>query len=44
MKVADLIAPTAVFAGVRAGDKRQLLQMLAERAAPLSGVDFRAHP
>ena len=39
MKIQDLIGPTAVFVGIRADDKREVLEALSERAAALAGLD-----
>ena len=39
MKIADLIRPDHVAVGLRIGDKAQLLQELARRAAPSVKVD-----
>jgi nitrogen PTS system EIIA component len=41
MKVEDLIAPEAVLVGVRAGDKRKLLEAVAERGGALAGLEPR---
>ena len=41
MDLADLIAPEAVFPGLKAKTKKQALQELAERAAKLTGLDAR---
>lgn len=35
MEIQDLLSPQAVFARVRAGSKKSLLEMLAQKAAPL---------
>lgn len=37
--IAELITPQAVVPSLRVANKRQLLQELAKRAAPLAGVD-----
>lgn len=39
--VADLLAPRAVIAQLRAGNKRQALQEIARRAAALTGIAER---
>ncbi len=39
MKVENLIAPAAVLVGVRAPDKRKVLEGLAERGAALAGLE-----
>ena len=41
MDLADLIAPEAVFPGLKAKTKKQALQELAQRAAKLTGLDAR---
>lgn len=42
MSIAALLAPQDVVVGLRAGDKRQLVQELARRAAPRLGLDAPA--
>ena len=42
MEIADLLAPAGVIANLRAGNKRQVLQELAKRAAGLTGRHERA--
>jgi nitrogen PTS system EIIA component len=41
MDIAELISPQSVVANLRVANKKQLLQELAKRAAPLSGVEER---
>jgi len=41
MDITDLIAPEAVFGGLKPRSKKQLLQELAERAAKLTGQNAR---
>ena len=41
MNIADLLAPRAVVAQLRAGSKKQVLQEIARRAAPLIEVPDR---
>ena len=41
MDLADLIAPEAVIASLKARNKKQALQELAQRAGALTGVDAR---
>jgi nitrogen PTS system EIIA component len=41
MEIADLIAPEGVVANLRAAGKKQALQELARRAAPLAGLPER---
>jgi nitrogen PTS system EIIA component len=41
MHIEDLIAPKDVFVDVQADDKRQLLTLLARKAALLAGIDER---
>jgi PTS system nitrogen regulatory IIA component len=42
MEIADLITPASVFASLRVTGKKQTLQELARRAAPLVGRDERS--
>ena len=42
MEMTDLITPKSVIAALRAGNKRQVLQELARRAAALTGMPERA--
>ncbi len=42
MDIADLVAPSAVVANLRVTSKKQVLQELARRAAPLVGRDEHA--
>ena len=42
MEIADLITPQSVLPTLRGANKKQLLQELAKRAAPLVGRDERA--
>jgi nitrogen PTS system EIIA component len=42
MEMTDLIAPKSVIPALRAGNKRQVLQELAKRAAALTGMPERA--
>lgn len=42
MDIADLITPRSVIAQLRAGNKRQVLQELAKRAATIAGLPERA--
>jgi PTS system nitrogen regulatory IIA component len=42
MEIADLITPASVFASLRLSGKKQALQELARRAAPLVGRDERS--
>jgi nitrogen PTS system EIIA component len=39
MRPQDLIAPSSVLIDVRAGDKQELLRLLARAAAPAAGLD-----
>ena len=39
--IGELITPHGVVANLRVGNKKQLLQELARRAAPLSGMPER---
>ncbi len=41
MRLTDFVSPEAIFANVRATNKKQLLQELSQRAAKLSGLDER---
>ena len=41
MELADLLVPGAVFAGVKATSKKQLLSHLAAQASKLTGLDER---
>jgi nitrogen PTS system EIIA component len=41
MEIADLLAPRGVIAQLRAGNKKQALQEIAKRGAPLIGVGER---
>jgi nitrogen PTS system EIIA component len=41
MNLGDLIEPNSIFDGLEATTKKQLLEALAARAAPLAGVDSR---
>ncbi len=41
MRLTDFVSPEAIFANVRANNKKQLLQELSQRAAKLSGLDER---
>jgi PTS system nitrogen regulatory IIA component len=41
MEIADLLTPASVFASLRVASKKQALQELARRAAPLVGQDER---
>jgi nitrogen PTS system EIIA component len=41
MDLADLIAPEAVYPSLKAKSKKQVLLELAQKAAPLTGVDAR---
>jgi PTS system nitrogen regulatory IIA component len=42
MQLAELLAPGDVLLDLRAGDKKQVLQELARRAAPRAGIDAPA--
>src|SRR5689334_20995693 len=42
MEIADLLTPASVFASLRVTSKKQALQELARRAAPLVGQDERS--
>lgn len=42
MEIADLLAPDAVLANLKATSKKQTLQALAKRAAELTGLSERA--
>jgi PTS system nitrogen regulatory IIA component len=41
MELGDLIAPEAVFPALKAKNKKQVLQELAEKAAGVTGIDAR---
>ena len=41
MEILDLVAPEAVIAGLKAGSKKQALQLLSEKAASLTGLSER---
>jgi len=41
MDIAELISPDSILASLRVANKKQLLQELAKRAAPLSGIEER---
>jgi PTS system nitrogen regulatory IIA component len=41
MRLTDFVSPEAIFANVRANNKKQLLHELSQRAAKLSGLDER---
>lgn len=41
MAIADVIAPEGVFTGLSAQSKKQALEVLAEKAASLTGIDQR---
>jgi nitrogen PTS system EIIA component len=41
MDLSDLLRPQAVLSGVKAGSKKQLLQILSEKAAELTGIPER---
>jgi PTS system nitrogen regulatory IIA component len=41
MRLTDFVSPEAIFANVRANNKKQLLHELSQRAARLSGLDER---
>lgn len=41
MRLTDFVSPEAIFANVRATNKKQLLQELSQRAAKLSELDER---
>lgn len=41
MQIADLLSPEGVIAGLKAKNKKQLLEELSSRAAPLAGVSDR---
>lgn len=41
MEILDLVAPEAVVAGMKAGSKKQALQLLSEKAALLTGLSER---
>jgi PTS system nitrogen regulatory IIA component len=41
MRLTDFVSPEAIFANVRANNKKQLLQELSQRAAKLAGLDER---
>ena len=42
MEIAELITPQAIVPNLRVANKKQLLQELAKRAAPLIGLDEKA--
>lgn len=42
MQISDLLTPKSVVANLRAANKKQALQDLAKRAAPILGCDERA--
>jgi PTS system nitrogen regulatory IIA component len=42
MSLADFLPRSAILASIRASSKKQLLLEIAERAAPLAGLDARA--
>ena len=41
MQIADLLSPEGVIAGLKAKNKKQLLEELSSRAAPLAGIPDR---
>jgi nitrogen PTS system EIIA component len=41
MDLSDLVKPQGVLSGVKAGSKKQLLQVLSEKAAELTGLPER---
>src|ERR1700733_15817868 len=41
MEIVDLLAPEAVIAALKAQSKKQLLQEMSERAAPIAGLPER---
>ena len=42
MEIADLVSPDGVIANLKASSKKQALQELAHRAAPIAGLHERA--
>jgi len=41
MEISDLLSPASVFANVKAGSKKQLLQEISEKAAAITGLSPR---